>query len=172
MATAEKIKVVEEMSGAFRSAGSIFVTDYTGLKVKDMTDLRAQLRKAGVQYHVAKNTLMRRAAEETGYGELSSLLKGQIAIAFGPADPVSTAKIFHEFLGRVEKPAVRKFVVEKRAYGGGDLKALASLPPREVLLSQLVSAVEGPIADFVGTLDSILREIVGTVDALADKKGA
>lgn len=170
MATAEKIKLVEEITGEFQRAGSVFIADYTGLRVSDMTQLRKQLRDAGVEFRVVKNSLLRRAASEAGLGEIDDSFKGQTAVAFGPADPVQTAKIFHEFYGRIEKPSVRKFVFEKRTYGPADLKEIASLPPREIILSQLVAAVEGPIAGFIGTLDAIIREFVGTVDAIAEKK--
>lgn len=170
MPTAEKIQIVEEMTREFREAGSVFVADYAGLRVGDVTALRKQLREAGVSFRVVKNTLLRRAAGDAGLGELSDCFKGPTAVAFGPADPVQTAKIFHEFYGRLEKPTVRRFVFEKRAYGTADLKAIASLPPREVILAQLVGAIEGPIAGFIGTLDAIIRELVGTVDAIAEKK--
>jgi large subunit ribosomal protein L10 len=113
---------------------------------------------------------LRRAANDAGLGDISPDFKGPTAIAFGPADPVQTAKIFHEFYSRLEKPSIRRFVFEKRTYGNSDLKVIASLPPRDVILSQLVSAIEGPISGFVGTLDAIIRELVGTVDAIAEKK--
>lgn len=170
MATAEKIKQVEVVTEEFRKAGSVFVTDYAGLKVKDMTELRSQLRKAGVSFRVVKNTLLRRAASEAGIGDLGTDFKGPTAVAFGPADPVQTAKIFQEFYTRLEKPTVRRFLVEKRTYQPTDLKAIASLPPREIVLAQLVAAIEAPISGFIGTLDAIIRELVGTVDAIAEKK--
>lgn len=170
MATAEKIKVVEDITAEFKKAGSVFVADYAGLKVGDMTELRRQLRNAGVSMHVVKNTLLRRAANDVGLGEINPYFKGPTAVAFGPADPVQAAKIFHEFYSRLEKPTIRQFVVEKRTYRPSDLKTIASLPPREVILAQLLGAIQGPIAGFVGTLDAIIRELVGTVDAIAEKK--
>lgn len=170
MPTAEKIQVVEDITREFQKAGSVFVADYAGLRVGDMTELRKQLRNAGVSFRVVKNTLLRRAASEAGLGDINPDFKGPTAVAFGPADPVETAKIFQEFYSRLEKPSIRRFVFEKRTYGNADLKAIASLPPRIVILSQLVSAIEGPISGFVGTLDAIIRELVGTVDAIAEKK--
>lgn len=170
MPTAEKIQLVEEVAEEFRKAGSVFVADYSGLKVSDMTELRRQLRAAGVSMRVVKNTLLKRAADGAGVGELDDCFKGPTAVAFGPGDPVATAKIFHEFYSRLEKPSVKRFLIEKRAYQSVDLKVIASLPPREVILAQLVAAVESPISGFVGTLDAIIRELVGTVDAIAEKK--
>jgi len=167
----EKVQVVDEVREHFRAAGSVFVTDYAGLTVADMTELRKQLRAAGVKYRVAKNTLLRRAANDAGLTELADAFVGPTAVAFGPEDPVAAAKIFQEFVGRLEKPKVRRFIVEKRAFGAAELRALASLPPRPVLLGQVVAAIEGPIAQFIGTLDGIVRELVGTVDAIANSKG-
>jgi large subunit ribosomal protein L10 len=170
MATAEKIQLVEDITVEFKKAGSVFIADYAGLRVGDMTVLRKRLREAGVSFRVVKNSLLRRAASEAGLSEISDDFKGPTAVAFGPADPVQTAKIFHEFYGRLEKPTIRRFVFEKRSYGTSDLKEIASLPPKEVILSQLVAAVEGPISGFIGTLDAIIRELVGTVDAIVEKK--
>jgi len=170
MATAEKIQLVEDITVEFNKAGSVFIADYAGLRVSDMTVLRKQLREAGVSFRVVKNSLLRRAASGAGLSEISDDFKGPTAVAFGPADPVQTAKIFHEFYGRLEKPTIRRFVFEKRSYRSSDLKEIASLPPKEVILSQLVAAVEGPISGFIGTLDAILRDLVGTVDAIAEQK--
>lgn len=170
MPTAEKRQVVEDITQEFRKAGSVFVADFAGLRVGDMTELRKQLRGAGVSFRVVKNTLLRRAANDAGLEEISPEFKGPTAVAFGPADPVQTAKIFHEFYSRLEKPTIRRFVFEKRAYGNADLKAIASLPPREIILSQLIRAIEGPISGLVGTLDAMIRELVGTVEAIAEKK--
>ena len=84
----EKIRIVEDMTESFKSAGSIFVTDYAGLKVSDMTELRTRLREAGVRYRIVKNTFLRRAADNAGLSELSVYFKGPTAVALGPADPI------------------------------------------------------------------------------------
>ena len=167
----EKVKVVEGLASEFSSAGTVFVADYAGLSVVDITDLRAQLRKAGVSMRVAKNTLLRLAAQQAGLPELSDHFTGPTAVAFGQKDPVAGAKILHEFYTRLERPRVRTFVVEHKRYAGDDLKALAALPPREVILSQLLAAIESPISGFVGTLNAVIRDFIGTVDAIAKKKG-
>ena len=166
----EKMQAVDQLTEEISQAGSIFVTDYAGLTVADMTQLRSQLRNAGIRYRVAKNTLLRLAARNADMPELVEHLKGPTAIAFAGDDPVAPAKVFHEFYSRLEKPRVRMFVSDRRVYYAQDLKAVAALPPREVVLSQLVAAVQAPIAGFVGTLDAIIRDFVGTVDALAKKR--
>ena len=167
----EKVKIVEGLAGEFDSAGTVFVADYTGLSVTDITDLRAQLRQAGVSIRVAKNTLLRLAARQAGLPELVDHFSGPTAVAFGEKDPVAGAKVLHEFFTRLERPKVRAFMVERKSYAGDDLKALAALPPRDVILAQLVAAVESPITGLVGTLDAVIRDFVGTIDALAEKRG-
>jgi len=166
----EKVKIVEGLASEFDAAGTVFVTDYAGLSVTDITDLRAQLREAGVSMKVAKNTLLRLAAKQAGVPELVDHFKGPTAIAFGEKDPVAGAKVLQDFLTRLERPKVRAFMVEGKAYPGEDLKAIAELPPREVILSQLIASIEGPITGFVRTLDAVIRDFIGTVDAIAKKK--
>jgi large subunit ribosomal protein L10 len=171
MPQAAKVQVVEDLTKQLQAAGSVFVTDYAGLTVKNVTDLRAQLRSVGVSFRVAKNTLLRRAAVQADLPGLVEYFHGPTAVAMGGRDPVKGAKIIQEFYVRLERPKIRTFVVERRTYRAEDLKAMASLPPREVVLAQLVAAVESPISGLVGTLDAIIRECVGTIDALAEKKG-
>jgi large subunit ribosomal protein L10 len=170
MARPEKVKVVEELAQKLTDAGSVFVTDYAGLTVIDITDLRAQLRAAGISYRVAKNTLLRLAAKQAGVQELIGSFQGPTAVAFGDRDPVAGAKIFKDFYTRLEHPEVRSFVVEGHMYGSEDLKAFAALPPREDVLAGLVAAVESPITGFVGTLNAVIRDFIGTIDALAKKR--
>jgi large subunit ribosomal protein L10 len=166
----EKVQIVEEMAGHFSQTGTVFIADYTGLTVANITELRAQLRKTGASMRVAKNTLLRLAAKQAGKPELVEHLTGPTAVAYGGSDAVATAKVLHEFYTRLERPKIRMFMVESRPYQSKDLRAIASLPPREILLAQLVAAVEAPISGLVYTLDAIIREFVGTVDAIGRKK--
>ena len=166
----EKIQRVAEITETFRAATSIFVADYSGLKVVDITELRKRLRERGVTFRVEKNTLLRRAAADAGLDELIAEFKGPTAVAMTREDPTIPAKILHQFYSRLEKPKVRIFRVEGRVYGPGDVKPLADLPPRDILLGIVVAAVQSPIAAFVGTLNAILRECVATVEAIVEQK--
>jgi large subunit ribosomal protein L10 len=166
----EKVARVERIAEKFKESKNVFVADYTGLTVIDITDLRKQLREKGVTFRVEKNTLLRLAAKEAGWDKLLPELKGPTAIALSADDPAEPAKILHEFYDRLEKPVVRMFQVDDHPYGPDDLKALAKLPPREILLSQLVAAVESPITGLVGTLDAIIRDFVMTIEAIIEKK--
>lgn len=173
MPTQVKIDLVASLKERFTEASNVFVTDYTGLDVAQITKLRKDLRDNGIKYIVAKNTLMRIAAQETGYGDLAQYLNGPVAVAFSKADPNVPAKILYDARNEfkeIEKPEIKAFFIDKRMYGGADAERIAQLPSRKILLSMLIAAVEGPIAGMIGTLDGIIRELVGTVDALAKKK--
>jgi large subunit ribosomal protein L10 len=111
----EKVQIVEEMAREFQQAGSVFVADYAGLKVSDVTELRRQLREAGVRFRVVKNTLLRRAADQAGLADLAPFFKGPTAVALGPDDPLPAARIFHDFATRMELPKVRTFRVDSRS---------------------------------------------------------
>ena len=174
MPTQAKIDLVASLTEHFSTADNIFVTDYSGLNVAQVTKLRKDLREQGVKYIVAKNTLFRIAARDAGYEDAVAHLSGPTAVAFSNADPNVPAKILYDAykeFKEIEKPEVKAFYIDKQAFSGADAERIAKLPPREVLLSQLISTIEGPIVSLVGTMDSIIRELVGTVDALATKKG-
>lgn len=173
MPTQAKIDAVAGLKERFASARNIFITDYAGLNVGQITKLRKDLRENGVTFVVAKNTLVRIAAREAGYGDLEQYLTGPVAVAFSATEPNVPAKIlFDAYKENKEKnkPEIKAFYIDRQPFAGATAERIAKLPPREILLSQLLAAIEAPIAGFVGTLDSIVRELIGTIDALAAKK--
>jgi len=172
MAKPEKVTAVAEMKKLFDECDSFFVTDYQGLSVADVTALRKSLREQGVTFLVGKNTLLKRAAHEAGVGEIDSFLVGPTAIAFARADASAAAKVLQDSFKERELPRTKVFVVADRVYGAGDLKALAELPPREQLLAQVAAAVEAPLAELVRTIDAFFQQLVGSDDALAEKRKA
>lgn len=174
MPTQAKIDIVAGLKERFEASSNIFVTDYAGLNVEQMNKLRKELREAGIKYVISKNTLMQIAARECGFEKLAKHLQGPVAVAFSDTDPNIPAKILFDTYKEnkdLQKPEVKVFYIDKQEFSGSDAERMAKLPPREILLSQVVSAVEGPISNLVGTLNSILREIVGTIDAMARKQG-
>ncbi len=170
MLKAEKIDTVAEITKLFEGAGSFFVTDYQGLNVADMTVLRKNLRENKVRYLIAKNTLLKLAAKGAGVTEIDEHLIGPTAIAFTSDDPAAAAKILNDSFKSKELPRMKVFVVDDQVFEGVEISRLADLPSREILLSQLVSAVEAPFSNLVSSLDGFFRELVGTIDALAEKK--
>ncbi|MEE9441255.1 MAG: 50S ribosomal protein L10 [candidate division Zixibacteria bacterium] len=174
MPTQAKIDKVAALKEQLAEANNIIITDYMGLDVAQMTKMRRDLREQGVTFFISKNTLMRLAAKEAGFDEMIGLLNGPTAIAVSNTDPNIPTKILFDAkreFDNVKKPEIRALFIDKQLYDGQAAERIAKLPSREILLSQLISAIEGPISEFVGTIDGIMRELVGTIDALARKKG-
>lgn len=173
MPTQAKKDLVASLTKRFSEADNIYITDYAGLTVEQITKLRKELRDNGIKFVVAKNTLMRIAAKDAGYDDLPQHLVGPTAVAFSNVDPNVPARILYDAckeFDKVSKPEIKAFYVDRQPFAGSDAERMANLPSREILLSQLVAAVEGPIAGLIGTLDSIIREVIGTIDAVAEKK--
>ena len=170
MLRSEKVEVVAQIKELFENSGAYFITDYQGLNVANMTVLRKELRENNVRYLIAKNTLFRLAAKDAGIEGLDEYFVGPTAVAFANDDPSVAAKILHESYKKTELPRFKVFMVEGQLHQADEVKALAELPPRDVLLSMVVAAVEAPLTELVGTLDGFFRELVGVVDALEEKK--
>ena len=170
MPRVEKVEKVEELKTLFKDATSFFITDYQGLNVPDMTALRKKLRDSQIRYLVAKNTLYRLAVKDTDIPEIDDFLKGPTAIAFTDEDPVPAAKILHDSFKDKKLPVVKAFVLRNQLQSADDLKRLAELPSREILLAQLVAAVESPFSSLMGSLDAVFNDLILSIDALADKK--
>jgi len=169
MATAEKEERVRELTEAIARSKSIVLTNFTGMNVDLVTKMRRKLRDAHVEYVVEKNTLTKLALAGRGVRELDPYLEGPTGIALGP-DEIAGAKILAEFSKEFEKPALKAAYVGGQLYDADGIKILAQLPPREVLLGQFIGALRSPFQGFVGVLSGSLRQLVGTVDAIAKKK--
>ena len=165
-----KVDLVADIKKLFEESGAFFITDYQGLNVADMTVLRRNLRDSNVRYLIAKNTLFKLAAKEAGANGLDEYFSGPTAVAFAVEDPSVAAKILYDSHKDRELPRFKAFVVENQIHQPEEIKVLAELPPRNVLLSMVVAAVEAPLTELVGTIDGFFRELVGSIDALADKK--
>lgn len=171
MARPEKAKAVEELIEKFKAAESLAVTNYQGLTVEAVTNLRSGLRDKQIGYLVAKNTLLRIAAREAGIEELVEHLKGPTAIAFGTDDPGAMAKLLFDFAkdNDRDRPEVKAVMVEGKIYAGPDAKQIADLPTKEELQSRIVGYMLAPMQELVSTLDNTIRELVGTVEAMKEK---
>jgi len=166
----EKIDAVKDIKERLERAKSVFVTDYSGLNVADLTVLRKNLRENSIKYLVAKNTLMKIAAKEAGYENIAEYLNGPTALAFTEDDAAVPAKILYDSYKDKEKPVIKAFVMDKQLFTGSEISKLASLPSRDVLLSQLIVAIESPISSLINTVDSVMQELVSTIEAMADSK--
>ncbi|MEH6937629.1 50S ribosomal protein L10 [Bacillus sp. JJ664] len=140
-----KKQVVSEVSAKLRDSKSTIVVDYRGLNVAEVTELRKQLREAGVEFKVYKNSLTRRAAEEAGLAGLNEALTGPNAIAFSMEDVIAPAKVLNDFAKKHEALEIKAGVIEGNVATVEEVKALAELPSREGLLSMLLSVLQAPI---------------------------
>ena len=143
-----KQAVVSEIAGKLKSAASVVVVDYRGLTVGQVTELRKQLREAGIDFKVYKNSMSRRAAEEAGLEGLNEYLTGPNAIAFSNEDVVAPAKIINDFAKKNDKLEIKAGVIEGAIATDVDVKALAELPSRDGLLSMLLSVLQAPMRNF------------------------
>ncbi|MCM3710485.1 50S ribosomal protein L10 [Sporosarcina luteola] len=143
-----KQAVVDEISGKLKSSVSVVVVDYRGLNVSQVTELRKQLREAGIDFKVYKNSMSRRAAEAAGLEGLNEHLVGPNAIAFSTEDVVAPAKILNDFAKKNDKLEIKAGVIEGNVASVEDVKALAELPSREGLLSMLLSVLQAPMRNF------------------------
>ncbi|WP_210367509.1 50S ribosomal protein L10 [Bacillus sp. REN3] len=154
-----KKQIVEEIAGKLKESKSTIVVDYRGLSVGEVTELRKQLREAGVEFKVYKNSMARRAAEAVELAELNDSLTGPNAIAFSTEDVVAPAKILSEFAKNHDALEIKVGVVEGNVVSVEEIKALADLPSREGLLSMLLSVLQAP-----------MRNLALAAKAVADQK--
>lgn len=172
MKRSEKEQAVNELSAQMKGVKALYFTDFTGLNVKRMTDLRRRFRKAGVQYVVIKNTLALRAVSDSGLTGVTDRLRGPTGVVLA-RDPVAAAKVLADFAKENDKrPALKGGMLDGVALSEDQIKRLASLPSREQMLAQLVSALESPAASLVGGLEGILRNFVGVLEAVKAQKEA
>ena len=161
----EKARLVSEVADKLRNCACTVLTDYRGLNVAQVTELRKQLREAGVEFRVVKNTMTRRATAETGLTELDAHLTGPTAIAFSKDDVVAPAKILTDFAKKNDALQLKAGVVEGKVVGVDQIKALASLPSREGLLSMLLSVLQAPIRNFALAVKAVAEKREGEAQA-------
>lgn len=161
----EKQQVVAEVASKLRESASTIVTDYRGLNVAQVTELRKRLREAGIDFQVLKNTLVRRATAEAELTGLDSVLTGPTAVAFSKDDVVAAAKILNEFAKKNDALKVKGGVVEGRVVDVDQIKALADLPSREGLLSMLLSVLQAPIRNFALAVKAVAEKQEGGAQA-------
>jgi large subunit ribosomal protein L10 len=171
MKKSEKEQLVSELAQKLRGASALYFTDFTGLNVKRMTDLRRRLRRSGVEYVVIKNTLALRAVNESGL--VSERLRGPTGLVLS-RDPVTAAKLLTEFAKENDaRPSVKGGLLDGRALDAAQVKQLATMPPREQMLAELGAGLHSPLAAFVGALNGLLYMFVGALEALrAQREGA
>jgi large subunit ribosomal protein L10 len=169
---AQKQESVTALATKLKRSPTVYVTDFTGLNVARITDLRRKLRAAGVEYVVVKNTLALRAFGEAQLTGLDAHLAGPTALVLAGADPVAAAKVLADFAKEHEKPAIKVGLVDGKAVTPEQVKRLATLPSRVELLAQVGGALQAPLANFVGALNGLLLMMVGALEALKTKRAS
>ncbi|HZU17993.1 MAG TPA: 50S ribosomal protein L10 [Candidatus Dormibacteraeota bacterium] len=166
----EKVQQVELLTDRLRAAKVAVLTDYRGLTVGQMQDLRRRLRAQNVEYRVVKNTLARRAAVQAGHPEFQDLLRGPIAIAFGYEEVAAPARVLTDFARQTRlRLEIVGGLVEGRVLDAERTRQIADLPPREILLAQLLGTVQGPVAQLVGAVQAPVQQLVGLLQAYRER---
>jgi large subunit ribosomal protein L10 len=168
MKRTEKEQLVTELKEKIESATALYYTDFTGLNVKRMTELRRRLRKANVEYVVIKNTLALRAVNDSGL--VGERLKGPTGLVVAK-DPVAAAKVIADFAKENDKkPAVKGGLFEGKAIDTAQVAKLATMPSREQMLAELGAGLQSPIAAFVGALNGVLSTFAAALEGLRTQR--
>jgi large subunit ribosomal protein L10 len=169
---AQKQEMVTELATRLRRSPTVYITDFTGLDVAKITQLRRRLRQAGTDFVVVKNTLARRALGDAQVHGLEQHLAGPTGLVLAGADPIAAAKVLADFAREFEKPSIKVGLVDGKTVTPDLVKRLASLPTKHELLAQLGGALQAPMAGFVGVLNSLLMNVVGALEALRNQRAA
>lgn len=168
----QKKQIVAELVEKLQNSVTGVVVDYKGISVADDTKLRKELREAGVDYAVVKNTLLRLATAQTGLEGLDPVLEGTTALAVSNSDYTAAARILSEYASKNDNFKIKAGFVEGDVLDAQGVDALAKLPSREVLIAQTLGGLNAPITGFVGVLNANLRNLVYALNAIAEKQGA
>lgn len=171
----EKELLVQEISDKFSEAKSFFLTDFSGLNVEQVTELRNKFRESSVDYQVIKNTLSELALKNIGITNIHKYLTGPTAIAFSYAEPGAPAKIISDFLKahrETTKPEIKLCILEREILTPAETKELIDLPPREVLIARVLGGLNAPISGLVGSLNGLISKLVRTLKAVEEQKSS
>jgi large subunit ribosomal protein L10 len=168
----KKIDTVAKLAEKVERARGLYFTEYKGLTVEEITDLRRQCYQNKIEYLVVKNTFSRRVLKEKGYDFAIPHLVGPTAICFGYADPATPAKVLYDFSQKNEKLVLKGGVLEGKPIGAKDIAAIKDLPNREQAIAMTIGAIFGPVQAFHNVLTAVLRDFVSVIDQIAEQKQA
>ncbi len=167
-----KSAVVDQLVREMSETETMFVADYRGLDVQAVTALRSVLRDADARFQVVKNTLAKRAAEQAGHEALAEFFTGPSAVAFVRGDAAAVAKALNDVSKQDDNLELKGGIMDGQLVDAAQVKEIANLPAREVILAMLLGAINGPLAQTVGVLSAPTRDIVNVLDAYIDKRKA
>lgn len=166
----EKVAIVNALAEKFSAAKSIYLTDFTGLSVADISELRRKFRESQTEYLVVKNTLARLSAKKAGIEGILPYLEGPVAVAISYEDPATPARILVDFLKSHPKPEVKACLIEKDVLPGSEATNIAKWLTRDELLAKLVGSLNAPISGLVMSLAGLQRKLLYALNAVAKKK--
>ena len=167
-----KKDVVENIKEKMQKSKSVMLLDYRGLTVEEVSNLRNEFRAAGVEYKVLKNTMLQRAAESLGIEGTEELFKGPTAVAFGYDDAAVPAKILVDFIKKTKKTEIKGGFLDSKVVDINQIKYLANLPAKEVLIAKLLGTLNAPVTNFVSVLNGLPRALVVALNAIKEQKEA
>ena len=170
MTREEKAAKVKEIEEVLSGAKGIYLADFRSMTVEAMTELRKRCRESEIRFEVVKNTLLRRAAESTGNAGLVGMADGPTAIATSEVDEIAPARVLREFLKEFKLPVMKGGVVGERAYDGKQVRELAKLPSREVILGNLLRVLQAPLSGFASVLQAPLRNLANVLEQVSKQK--
>ena len=169
MPRTEKVERVAELKRRVEGAEALFLADFRGLTVGDVTDLRRSLRESGTRFAIVKNTLMKRAVVEVGAEGLQALLEGPTAVAFVDGDPIMAAKSLMDAIRRLRTMELKGAYMEGRVLSAGEAQSLATIAPREVLLSQLAGMAKSEMSRAAAMMEALQSRFLSLLDAFKEK---
>jgi len=168
----EKQQIVKEIEQLIQDAALVVFSDYRGTNVEEITNLRNQLRVPGVKFKILKNTMTEFALKNTGYEELADQIQGPNAVLFSNEDPVGPIKTIMDFIKQYKKLELKVGILEGQVVGPDKLKALADLPPRDVLVAQVLGTMQAPITSLVYVLNGNITGLVRVLDKIREQKAS
>lgn len=166
----EKAQIINRLADDLLRSTIVIATNYQGLTAKQMAELRNSLARAGAEYHVVKNTLTRFAADKAGRGRIVEIIEGPVALAFGYGDVVNTSKVLGQYIKSTELPLqIRGALLGERILTPEEVISLASLPPKEILVSQLITELQATLVGLHNVLSSPLRGLLSVLQGRSER---
>lgn len=167
----QKNAVVDELNQKLSEATAFYLTDFTGMNVKQITEFRSRLRKEGVEYVVVKNTLAQRALTGLDLPDIAGFFTGPTGLVIGREDAVTPAKVLTDFAKEFgDRPAIKVGVVDRKPFEAAQVRQLADMPPKEVLLAQLAGGLQAPMSRLVGGMNQMLAGFARAMDQLRQQR--
>ena len=173
----QKAKSVSEIKDLIESSEAMYFTDFAGLTVEEVNELRKEFFKSDLKYKVVKNTLTSRALKETEkysahVEKLNEILNGPTGIVFAYKNPVAPAKILKKYADKIDRPKLKIAIVENEVYSSKQLNTLASLPTKEEIISGILGSLNSPASGIVGSINAAMRDLFSVIEEVAKKKAA